>query len=380
VWLGNGTHAERGIEILSLMSRANDFVSDSGLGGSEISQQAITNGSDVAIEAVFRLPYFSRTWVIQELAANLDVLLYCGISEISWTRFQAAVKHLKPIERLHRMLSDDTVATVRSHFDVWKLWAQGDRSETLRVYGDIFFLLNEYEKSGCSDPRDRLYALSNLSNDIHTPNRYVSTSQALVVRPAEKAIVLPVDYTKPFEEVYTQFAKSAVRWYPAEILESAALRVARQPNRSIPSWVPRWDIPKMSKVSHYPTTVVQKSLSDHEGARFDISTYFFIERSGLPGPGSSSLLRVEKCLSLDHFHTPTGSTPGALARSFFRTAGSPLFETTNTSGFGSPFWNERIAKRVAKMDFWSEVGFEDCNERDQFFSGIINAAMDSSGK
>lgn len=173
-----------------------------------------------SINLFFTKPWFSRVWVIQEVAVSQsEPLAYCGSRQVSWSRLQAGARHIIRdypglMESVTKIPSPDMLS---------------DRTSILRLEHyrslmrskkppSIVDLLIENRVADSADPRDKLYALLGLSSDGQDP----------ALRP---------DYAKPLSQVYKELFKFIVtRDKRLDII------CASQPSGvpTIPCWIPNW--------------------------------------------------------------------------------------------------------------------------------------------
>jgi hypothetical protein len=123
------------------------------------------------------LPWFSRLWIIQEVVFNLDVILISGASEPSWIRL------IKVLPILRAKLTNRSHFVGRQNIDalekirrLWKLhcdfgpsWDESSREPGGRENDnkeDIVGIVGEFWNYGCTNPRDRIFALYSMTSDI----------------------------------------------------------------------------------------------------------------------------------------------------------------------------------------------------------------------
>ena len=121
--------------------------------------------ADRALVMILQHPYFSRVWIVQEIALGPKITFVCGEVEVSWGCMEEASLRLQgnAVDRIPLQALAVTLDT---------------RSPRYRTLQACFF---QYSQNHCRDPRDRVYGLLGL-----TPERWR----------------LRVDYTKTVLEVY----------------------------------------------------------------------------------------------------------------------------------------------------------------------------------
>ena len=137
--------------------------------------------------------------------------------------------------------------------DLWKHWAQLQKVATFNrpspSWLSIFSLLETMEHNKCSDPRDIIYALSGMADDIRVQETWrppYRRDMGMYDRNYE--IPLRITYSEDVETIYTRFAIDTLKQdykVQARVI-FAAVRRARSPHSdfsNLPSWVPDWRIP-----------------------------------------------------------------------------------------------------------------------------------------
>jgi hypothetical protein len=207
-------------------------------------------------------PWFSRRWVIQEIAFASQAVVHCGYMSVSWWQFAEAIRSLPRIWKHQAELygaSWITCTQPRTSFggqistDSSGYWGDpeaqsaarllfasenvfggimdGSGSQTTRLYG-LQTLVEEFASFDVSDPCDTIYALLPLAKDSHSWNP---------------------SYSQNVMEVYQYFIS-----YSVEVSGSLdiLLRPWARSYRDLPSWV---------AVNHGPkfATAVGRSLRQH---------------------------------------------------------------------------------------------------------------------
>ncbi|KAF2827348.1 hypothetical protein CC86DRAFT_381378 [Ophiobolus disseminans] len=179
------------------------------------------------------MPYFRRLRIIQEVAFNHDVILVCGKTKLSSLRLSTAqwfikyVSSVNPLERTDRVINAASKMTA-----IWNRQLNG-RGISSMSEGKIHFLdlVLEFKTYGCSDLRDRIFALQSNAKD--------------------KYIWRELDYTLDVSLTYQHFAFVCVEQgsmlQTQEILDGALARRGVDVQTTWPSWVPDWRFEQSSK-------------------------------------------------------------------------------------------------------------------------------------
>lgn len=165
----------------------------------------------VALQVLLSRTWFSRVWIIQEIALANDAILLCGDWQIPWDDLVSAFD-------LTDMLQMSGRHVVK--YGVHRL----NRLEYSRTDGArhlLEYLLTLHRGAGVTDPRDQVYGLLGLAKD---------------------GDLFEVDYSKSVAEVYLDAAKTIL--LSSSNLKLLHLMVTPQGGRDplLPSWVPDWRV------------------------------------------------------------------------------------------------------------------------------------------
>lgn len=178
-------------------------------------------------------PWFTRTWVIQEVASARNAIVLYGPRSMQWEAFaDVYIKlgdHFLPITQFrdHQPLhSLESIAAIED--------ARRAHSGPLTM--SLFHILVATSFSQCSDARDKVFAVQGLARDW-VPHQ--STPRPESVRALQQGTAIAVDYTLPVAEIFTRFAISDSKLY--RDLRSLSCAMGPSPTfHGLPSWVPDW--------------------------------------------------------------------------------------------------------------------------------------------
>ncbi|KAG5807736.1 hypothetical protein H9Q74_008094 [Fusarium xylarioides] len=177
-----------------------------------------------ALNALFNAPYFSRVWIIQEVAVASDFALLWGDIAISKHEFQtfrlAALAHKLSdfdLEKGSPQLEWNTVALLYTgHYTVGE--------------SNLLQLVSSVSTTHATDPRDKIFALIGLAGD--------------------RAYGIVPNYTKSEAEVFADFARAVIRTETnLDILDYSYVEDPECPER-LPFWAPRWHSGDFSRHHH----------------------------------------------------------------------------------------------------------------------------------
>jgi hypothetical protein len=162
--------------------------------------------------SIFTLPYFTRVWIIQEVAVSSKVEVSCGSESVTWDDLMTAISSCIDfgVQILYDMRSTEHPRSI-----------EAARISTREgVEWDLLELLVRYRSFQASDQKDKIYALLGLANARHG------------VKP---------DYRTSFtvEDAYIAAGKSLLTTSPHLNLLGIP-RAASLTQSKLPSWVPDW--------------------------------------------------------------------------------------------------------------------------------------------
>jgi len=164
VWLGN--HTDCSSELFKFVNRL----------GPTFSSSFRTPASLInAKNKLFERPYWSRTWVIQELFMARHLIFLCGSSRVDEEHFKRLLRELSAMGPLN---DNDKQAILLATARPGPGWGQYTLGRSLVQ------LISVYWKTNCSNPLDKIYALLGL------------------VRETDKAKSLEIDYSITTLELY----------------------------------------------------------------------------------------------------------------------------------------------------------------------------------
>jgi hypothetical protein len=213
-WLGElSTHRLWALEFLQMLAKEAPryknpddveycwtFLNDELVPGVDVNL-VVEAALEAHVEAVYKSDWFTRLWVVQELALARNPRILCGAYDLGWEEFELATRVivgcLGEISRLPK--------TLRSMADAWDIISlRGRYSLNMRpvTARPVIFHIDQPWSIGrlawdmrnkkCKDDRDRVYALLGLTASgngfkVFVPDTFIP------------------DYTRPVEWVYYQF-------------------------------------------------------------------------------------------------------------------------------------------------------------------------------
>jgi hypothetical protein len=219
-WIHEGDEAiERGMRHIDRLSRQSitheTYFEEDGTRHSVIQDMV----------ALINLPYFRRLWIVQEIVFSLDITLICGKSKLSWLRLsKGLIAFQSGLQSNKYMLGDEN----KGLWKVADLWRRNAIVQDLdsstpsrRHHEHILDLVIEFRIYGCTDGRDRIFAVHALSQQNHAR--------------------VAIDYTLDVYATYRSFALACMAdGRTLTVLYAARARLDMESHASWPSWIPDW--------------------------------------------------------------------------------------------------------------------------------------------
>lgn len=158
------------------------------------------------LDELWRDPWFTRVWVLQEVYDKGSVEFICGYARFSYDALKSVyygysgtpvTKEIWP--RVLKWIHYPPESSLRPELNLWN-----------RLYETRDYL--------ATDPKDRVFALKSLSGDTQIEMNYL------------------IEYNQSVEECYTQVAA-----FLLPVLGLGLLAAIRHPHdKKMPSWIPDW--------------------------------------------------------------------------------------------------------------------------------------------
>lgn len=235
VWLGCGS--ERTAEVVSLLPQ---FIRvgreckglDSGQFNNTPESQDLPPLSSPIWDAFYSLlhhHWFSRLWVVQEVALAKSIKVLCGHYEILWNDLGDAMDHAQLVNALHDADKRTTQFRVGTNYSVWlarDIMIRAQR-ETQRSYVSPRAILGRVTSiilagHHCSDPRDRVFGVLGLVDE-------------------ESISELGLVYDMELTELYTNFSRLLIFGRdsdPQSIWSLFNMATLHNKVDGLPSWCP----------------------------------------------------------------------------------------------------------------------------------------------
>ena len=168
------------------------------------------------------LPWFTRTWIVQEAAVATDAIHLNGTRSVAWAEFLEAFAYSIQQPSLMTIITPGKLEYALGLLSACQAVQQGTGQSLLD-------LLLQHRNCGASDPRDKVFALCGLACD--------SGPDSLNVKP---------DYHRNAAKVYSDVAISILK--RSSDLALLSVPHPSRPSRvaGLPSWVPDWSVSTQS--------------------------------------------------------------------------------------------------------------------------------------
>lgn len=243
-----------------------------------------------ALSALMKRQWFSRRWIVQEIAIAQSATLLCGKHKVEWKDLADAISLFNEVEKSTRKISevmklDRELGHIPDFFgDVSELSATKLVEETKNLFRklggedrepqfNLEYLVSKLTTFESSQPRDAIYALVAIARDTRpvttrlekeavrswTYPEYIK--EKLIGQLARKNVSKPyhVDYNLPLSDVYTQF----VRWAIDKSEKSRALDIICRP------WAPELAPSDYPRESHFHYRIKTKDDKRPQGEGID---------------------------------------------------------------------------------------------------------------
>jgi hypothetical protein len=188
-----------------------------------------------ALNALMKREWFSRRWVVQEIALARDAELLCGDRTINWLEFADAVSLFNQVETQSRALTElmrnekwtghksdffghiPAFSATRLVNETNNLFLRRDGGDAREARLSLEYLVSNFTAFHASQPRDTVYALLAIAKDtlpevrraITDKERFSWTNDMLRSFKFQKK-TYNVDYAQPISDVYVEFVRFSI--------------------------------------------------------------------------------------------------------------------------------------------------------------------------
>jgi hypothetical protein len=186
-------------------------------------------------DVIWTRPWFSRRWIIQEIAFARTATVYCGTEKVEWDVLAMAGEVLARLEGdgsqyLNRRTGMGRGAVSRGLQNITKvarirkdIWASEREATAIQIHA----CLEDARGFDCRDDKDRIFALLGIFNH-------------------RRKTPFAIEYKRSEAEVFEAFARYCIRESNSvDVLSWAGIsnHLLCGESLKIPSWVPNWRLP-----------------------------------------------------------------------------------------------------------------------------------------
>lgn len=173
------------------------------------------------------MPWFKRTWVLQEAAYGREVTVHFGDEYIPWEILAIGASVVRDAGKMSGSLRISTSQELMDMVQVAKLRTTIQHSllDGAAEKPDILDLLNRYRRWQAIHPEDKIYALLSLTSEER--------------RQSLKKHGFEIDFDRSVEETYRRFAEAILASTESVDLFNSPKGQGSHSKR-LPSWVPDW--------------------------------------------------------------------------------------------------------------------------------------------
>jgi len=180
---------------------------------------------DANLHRLLSNPWFTRRWVLQEIALGHNIIIHCGSDQIARERFvKGLLAQKESIEASAYPTSVDTYTALTKALTIMTL---PDREPS-----DLYDMLVTHVAAKCFDHRDRFFALYGITRRAHSSS---------LLQP-------PIDYVNDWCRTYTKAAQALIKFRPGAYWRHLQLfRPLFLSCADGPSWIRDWrNTPRIS--------------------------------------------------------------------------------------------------------------------------------------
>lgn len=237
IWLGSAPDANEAIGLLAHLHRRIQFDDPIERASRPLMELNIEHPSWPSLIKLINNDYWTRCWIIQEIAVSQKTIISYGGELITWDYFCSLIEtlfgsdpnsvwHISKIFWRNRT-SQETIP-MDAGIQIVSLKHIRENIRKNRSM-ELFDLLTASINSTATDPRDNIYSVHGISTAVSSGD------------------IIP-DYTTSVEDSFLKAARYLLRQdYPARMLHLAGIGFHRNSKLEI-SWVPDWSTRRLARI------------------------------------------------------------------------------------------------------------------------------------
>lgn len=213
----------------------------------------IGHGAWAALQNLFQRSWWGRLWVIQECALGRNVSFMCGCRVLGSAQIDELANDFLVLSviRLPGLINTPNRFRIQCASEILRLRRKEVVENNNRKPIYLLPILSKVAKAACSDPRDKIFAVSGLSNE-------------------KFAAFIEPDYSIPVVDVYLNFTRT---WLNnkrnLDILNCCHPLQFSGGTPGLPTWVPDWADDVYIPLITYGLEVGCQMFSASRGVPFD---------------------------------------------------------------------------------------------------------------
>ncbi|KAJ4291931.1 hypothetical protein N0V90_009829 [Kalmusia sp. IMI 367209] len=225
------------------------------------------NGACDAFLAILERPWFTRIWIVQEVAAGKSAKVFCGNYSVDWNDLVKAVKFSLDMGlRAANIYGREQILRIAQTRDEYLVSSTGDGSAG--EFERLQRLLFRHHGSSSTVPHDMVYALRGLSGmpTIYEEHqRFVQSLMSSNYIPSMadwNEMTKQIDYEKDIEDVYLEVASKVLS--ECQTLDLLGACTWPRQSAALPSWVPDWSTSRTHRL-------LRQELESSTSKKFSLS-------------------------------------------------------------------------------------------------------------
>ncbi|OCL12193.1 HET-domain-containing protein, partial [Glonium stellatum] len=202
VWLGE---ADEDVPKILVFLRALAGIGEKDISPALAEKELMLTSNSDAKQSIIQFlarPWFERRWVVQEVALSHHTTIRCGQLKMARYWFTEGLKVLKRATELGFLLCPKSIHTLEN--------VAAFQTNT----GEILDILWRFHYTRCKDPKDKLFALYGLAQDITTQREEDTFFDSFFAEMGVSSLVRPIysviNYDGHWQDTYCQFARDCI--------------------------------------------------------------------------------------------------------------------------------------------------------------------------
>lgn len=244
VWLGFTENAKLAIEFMAETCKVY-FSGDNVT--TEIDRINASSDYDdrrAAMGQLFRLSWFSRVWIIQEIAMSQHAIVHVGRCYMGWEEFSSAITFITSFKKTNQLVWETDSQNIGNIVTLRAIRKNIQSSQSFEL---SYLLSNISNGFHSTDPRDMVFALRGMCSDAGIE-------------------LLASNYSKSVNFVYEETAIHLLTTIDhIHVLTKAGIGNRRKVHH-LPSWVPDWSSKPPRSITKWGWASVAAHLRIHNAS------------------------------------------------------------------------------------------------------------------